>query len=53
MKVLIKCFSQVKYAVGTSEFTLDLEPRSTTADLEIIIRKKVLVHLTALRFALL
>ena len=40
MKVLIKCFSQVKYAVGTSEFTLDLEPGSTTADLETMIRKK-------------
>ena len=40
MKVLIKCFSQVKYAVGTSEFTLELDPGSTTADLEIMIRKK-------------
>ena len=40
MKVLVKCFSQVKYAVGTSELTLDMDPGSTTADLETMIREK-------------
>ena len=40
MKVFVKCFSQVKYAVGTSELALDLKPGSTTADLETMIRKK-------------
>ena len=40
MKVFVKCFSQVKYAVGTSELALDLNPGSTTADLETMIRKK-------------
>ena len=40
MKVFVKCFSQVKYAVGTSELALDLNPGSTTADLEIMIREK-------------
>ncbi len=40
MKVFVKCFSQVKYAVGTSELALDLNPGTTTADLEIMIREK-------------
>ena len=40
MKVLVKCFSQVKYAVGRSELVLDLNPGSTTADLEAVIREK-------------
>ncbi len=40
MKVLVKCFSQVKYAVGTSELALDMDPGSTTADLETMIREK-------------
>ena len=40
MKVLVKCFSQVKYAVGTSELALDLSPGATTADLETMIREK-------------
>ena len=40
MKVFVKCFSQVKYAVGTSELALDLNPGSTTVDLEKIIREK-------------
>ena len=43
MKVLIKCFSQVKYAIGTSEFTLDLDPGATTADLELMIRKNIVL----------
>ena len=40
MKVLVKCFSQVKYAIGTSELILDLSPGSTTTDLEAMIREK-------------
>ena len=40
MKVLVKCFSQVKYAVGTSELALDMDPGSTTANLETMIREK-------------
>ena len=40
MKVFVKCFSQVKYAIGSNELTLDLDPGSTTGDLEKIIREK-------------
>ena len=40
MKVLVKCFSQVKYAIGTSELALDLNPGSTTADLETKVRER-------------
>ena len=40
MKVIVKCFSQVKYAVGTSELSLDLNSGATTADLETMIREK-------------
>ena len=40
MKVLVKCFSQVKYAVGTSELALNLNPGTTTADLETMFREK-------------
>ena len=40
MKIFVKCFSQVKYAVGTSELALDLNPGATTADLETMIREK-------------
>ena len=40
MKVFVKCFSQVKYAIGLNDLTLDLDPGSTTVDLEKIIREK-------------
>ena len=40
IKVTIKCFSQVKYALGTDELILELEPGTTTDKLEKIIRKK-------------
>jgi molybdopterin converting factor small subunit len=40
MKVLVKCFSQVKYAIGKSELALDLNPETTTTDLETMIREK-------------
>ena len=45
MKVLVKCFSQVKYAVGTSELALDMDPGSTTAYLETMIREKAACEL--------
>ncbi len=40
MKIKIKCFSQVKYALGENEIKLDLENGSTTYDLEKLIREK-------------
>ena len=40
MKIKIKCFSQVKYALGENEIELELNPGTTTSDLEQIIRKK-------------
>ena len=40
MKIKIKCFSQVKYALGENEIELELNPGTTTSDLEQIIREK-------------
>ena len=40
MKIKIKCFSQVKYALGENEIELELNPGTTTSDLEKIIREK-------------
>lgn len=40
MKIKVKCFSQVKYALGETELNLNLENGSTTSDLEKIIRDK-------------
>ena len=40
MKVFVKCFSQVKYAIGSKDLTLDVNPGSTSADLETMIREK-------------
>ncbi len=40
INVKIKCFSQVKYALGTSELMLELEAGTTTDILEKIIREK-------------
>ena len=40
IKVKIKCFSQVKYALGKNEIIMDLENGSTTVDLEQIIREQ-------------
>jgi molybdopterin synthase sulfur carrier subunit len=40
IKVTIKCFSQVKYALGTDELILELTTGTTTNKLEKIIRKK-------------
>ena len=40
IKVKIKCFSQVKYALGKDEIIMDLENGSTTLDIEQMIREK-------------
>ena len=40
IKVKIKCFSQVKYALGKNEIIMDLENGSTTVDLEEMIREQ-------------
>jgi len=39
MKVTVKCFSQVKYALKVNQIFLDLEPGQTTADVEEAVRK--------------
>ena len=39
MKVTVKCFSQVKYALKVNQIFLDLEPGQTTADVEETVRK--------------
>jgi len=38
--IKVKCFSQVKYALGVDELTFQLDEDSTSNDLENIIRKK-------------
>jgi len=40
MKIKIKCFSQVKYALETDELVLKLEPGTTTDTLEKVLREK-------------
>jgi molybdopterin converting factor subunit 1 len=40
MKIKVKCFSQVKYALGENEIILEMETGSTTLGLEKIIREK-------------
>jgi molybdopterin converting factor small subunit len=40
IKIKVKCFSQVKYALGENEINLDLENGPTTLDVEKIIREK-------------
>ena len=40
MKITVKCFSQVKYALGIDQLSLDLEPGQTTADVEEAVRKQ-------------
>ena len=40
IKVKVRCFSQVKYALGTNELILELEAGMTTAGLDKLIRKK-------------
>ena len=40
IQVKVKCFSQVKYALGTHELALELEIGTTTAGLDKLIREK-------------
>jgi len=40
MKVTVKCFSQVKYALEVDQLSLDLEPGQTTADVEEAVRRQ-------------
>lgn len=40
MKVTVKCFSQVKYALGIDEMIIELETGATTDTLEKVIREK-------------
>ena len=40
IKIRLKCFSQVKYALGKNEIIFELENGAYTDDLEKIVRKK-------------
>tara|TARA_Y100000996_G_scaffold318024_1_gene254173 strand:+ start:693 stop:935 length:243 start_codon:yes stop_codon:yes gene_type:complete len=40
MKIKIKCFSQVKYAIRKDQLIIDLREGSDTSDIEEIIREK-------------
>ena len=40
IKIRLKCFSQVKYALGKNEIIFELEKGVSTDDLEKIVRKK-------------
>ena len=40
IKIRLKCFSQVKYALGENEIIFELENGVFTEDLEKIVRKK-------------
>ena len=40
IKVKIKCYSQVKYALGKDEISLELEPETTTEELEELVREQ-------------
>ena len=40
IKIRLKCFSQVKYALGKNEIIFELENGASTDDLEKIVRKK-------------
>ena len=40
IKVKVKCFSQVKYALGIDELSFELEVGTTTLGLEKLIREK-------------
>jgi len=40
IKIRLKCFSQVKYALGKNEIVFELENGVSTDDLEKIVRKK-------------
>ncbi|HBN45484.1 MAG TPA: MoaD/ThiS family protein [Candidatus Marinimicrobia bacterium] len=38
IQVKVKCFSQVQYALGVNELSLELEPGTTSAELEELVR---------------
>ena len=40
IKIRLKCFSMVKYALGKNEITFELENGTSTDDLKKIVRKK-------------
>ncbi len=40
IKITIKCFSQVKYALGQDEFVMELNDGTTTLEFEKIVREK-------------
>jgi molybdopterin converting factor small subunit len=45
IKITIKCFSQVKYALGEKELVLEIDSGATTQDVEKLIRKKAINNL--------
>ena len=45
INVKVKCFSQVKYALGVDVLTFELDENTTSIDLEKIIRKKAGIKL--------
>ena len=40
IQVKVKCFSQVKYVLGKDEMSLSLEPGTTSAELEKLVRNQ-------------
>jgi len=40
IKIKLKCFSQVKYAMGQDEMVIEMKIGSTTSDLERIVRQR-------------
>lgn len=40
IKIIVKCFSHVKYALGKDEISLEIKKSTTTIELEKIIREK-------------
>tara|TARA_S200000501_G_scaffold160645_1_gene151483 strand:+ start:8912 stop:9154 length:243 start_codon:yes stop_codon:yes gene_type:complete len=40
MKIKIRCFSQVKYAIGVDQLIINLRDGSDTSDIEKIVREK-------------
>ena len=40
IKIKLKCFSQVKYALGQDEMVIEMKIGSTTSDLEQIVRQR-------------
>ena len=39
MKITVKCFSQVRYALEKDELSLELDPGKTTKDVEDLVRE--------------